>query len=229
MTTQIKICGMNSPEAVDAAVEAGATHIGFVHFEKSPRHVDLRTATELRRRLPKTVKAVLVQVNMQPEPIARAIETIEPDVVQFHGQETPEWMKLVREAAELETWRAVGLREKESLERARQFEGACDRLLFDSPAKALPGGNGTAFPWGILEGWEPFMPWALAGGLTPSNVRQAVEDVRPPLVDVVTGVELEPGRKSLHLIRAFCEAVQHADAKLAEAGDTLVLKPSQAS
>lgn len=215
MTTQIKICGLSTPEAVDAAVDAGATHIGFVHFEKSPRHVDLRTATELRRRVPQGIKVVLVQVNMQPQPLSRALENIQPDVVQFHGQETPEWMKMVRDITKVETWRAVGLRERATLDRARKYIGVVDRLLFNSPAKALPGGNGTSFPWDILDGWEPYIDWALAGGLDPDNVGKAIADVRPPLVDVSSGIETEPGVKSIELIRQFCAAVKAADAQLA--------------
>ena len=88
MAVQIKICGLSTPETVDAALAAGATHIGLVHFEKSPRHVTLEQASKLRRRVPESVKLVLVTVAMQPEPLARAYEAIRPDVIQFHGSET---------------------------------------------------------------------------------------------------------------------------------------------
>lgn len=206
--TMIKICGLSTPETLDAAVDAGATHVGFVHFEKSPRHVALEDAARLRRRVPETVKLVLVTVAMQPEALARAVDVIKPDVIQFHGSETPEWVALVKQTIGVETWRSFGLKDAGTLERARAFEGKCDRLLFDAPAKALPGGNGVVAQWELLEGWEPFMPWALAGGLSPDNVAEAIRRTNAPLVDASSGLETAPGEKSSDLIRKFCEAVR---------------------
>ena len=211
--TEIKICGLSTPETLDAAIEAGATHVGIVQYEPSPRHVPLRDAAALRRRVPDTVETVVVTVNMQPPDLARTIDALRPDIIQFHGSETPEWMELVRDKIGIGTWRAVGLREPETLERARKFEGKVDRLLFDAPAKELPGGNGTSFAWELLDGWHPFIRWGLAGGLTPANVGQAIARVRPPLVDASSGLEREPGVKDPALIRAFCEAVRAADGK----------------
>lgn len=208
MTTQIKICGLSTPETMDAAIDAGATHVGLVHYEKSPRHVALEDAAKLRRRVPEGVKLVLVTVAMQPQYLARCYEALRPDVIQFHGSETAEWMALVRKTIKTETWRAVGLREAATLERARQFADSSDLLLFDAPAKALPGGNGVSFQWDLLQGWEPFMPWGLAGGLTADNVAEAIALTDTPLVDASSGLETAPGEKSVDLIRAFCEAVK---------------------
>ncbi|WP_432200259.1 phosphoribosylanthranilate isomerase [Erythrobacter sp. W53] len=208
MTTQIKICGLSTPETIDAAVDAGATHVGFVHFEKSPRHLPLEDAAKLRARVPETVKLVLVTSALQPEELARAFDVIRPDVLQFHGGETVEWMKLVKDTVGCETWRALGLREKATLERSKKFIGVCDRLLFDAPAKALPGGNGTSFQWDLLSGWEPYMDWALAGGLTPHNVADAIAQTGAPLVDASSGIESAPGVKDVDLIKAFCEAAR---------------------
>lgn len=210
MTTQIKICGLSTPETIDAAVDAGATHVGFVHFEKSPRHLSLEDAGKLRRRVPETVKLVLVTSALQPEELARAYDIIRPDVLQFHGGETVEWMSLVKKTIGVETWRALGLREKATLERSKKFIGVCDRLLFDAPAKALPGGNGTSFQWDLLNGWEPYMDWALAGGLTPDNVADAIAETGAPLVDASSGIETAPGVKDVDLIKAFCEAARQA-------------------
>ena len=210
--TQIKICGLSTPETLDAAVDAGASHVGFVHYEKSPRHLPLEVAAKLRRRVPDSVKLVLVTVAMQPEQLSRAWDVIRPDVIQFHGSETPEWVSLVRQTVKTECWRSFGLKDAGTLERARAFEGKCDRLLFDAPAKpapgALPGGNGVVAQWELLEGWEPFMPWALAGGLSPDNVGEAIRRTKAPLVDASSGLETAPGEKSVDLIRAFCEAVR---------------------
>jgi phosphoribosylanthranilate isomerase len=208
--TMIKICGLSTPETLDAAVDAGATHVGFVHYEKSPRHLSLEDAARLRRRVPESVKLVLVTVAMQPEALARAYDVISPDVIQFHGSETPEWVALVKQTVGVECWRSFGLKNAGTLERARVFEGKCDRLLFDAPAQALPGGNGVTAQWELLEGWEPFMPWALAGGLAPENVAEAIRRTGAPLVDASSGLESAPGVKSVDLIRAFCNAVGQA-------------------
>lgn len=208
--TQIKICGLTTPETLDAAVDAGATHVGFVHFANSPRHLPLEDAARLRRRVPDSVKLVLVTVAMEPEALARAYDVIRPDVIQFHGSETKEWVSLVRQTIKVECWRSFGLRAATTLENARDFAGACDRLLFDSPAKALPGGNGVVAQWELLENWDAFMPWALAGGLTPDNVGEAIRRTRAPLVDASSGLETAPGEKSIDLIHAFCDAVRAA-------------------
>lgn len=208
--TMIKICGLSTPDTIDAAVDAGATHVGFVHYEKSPRHLSLEDAARLRRRMPESVKLVLVTVAMQPEALARAYDAIRPDVIQFHGSETPEWVALVRQTIKVECWRSFGLKDGGTLERARAFDGKCDRLLFDAPAKALPGGNGVVAQWDLLENWEPFMPWALAGGLGPDNVAEAISRTGAPLVDASSGLEIAPGEKSADLIRKFCDAVRSA-------------------
>ncbi|NVD44016.1 phosphoribosylanthranilate isomerase [Qipengyuania atrilutea] len=206
MTTLVKICGLSTAETVDAAVDAGATHIGLVHFPPSPRHLELDEAAKLRARVPASVKVVLLTANAEPAMIGAAIDRIKPDIVQFHGKETPEWVSLVRHQAKLEVWKAVGLREKATLERARKWDGKVDRLLFDAPAKALPGGNGEAFDWNLLAEHEHSIPWALAGGLTPDNVAKAIRETGAPLVDTSSGVESAPGVKDMDLIRAFCQA-----------------------
>lgn len=205
--TLIKICGLSTPETLDAAVDAGATHVGFVHYEKSPRHLSLEDAAKLRRRVPESVKLVLVTVAMEPAVLVRAYQAIKPDVIQFHGQETAEWMTLVGQHIPAERWRSFGLKDAGTLDRARAYKDACDRLLFDAPAQALPGGNGVVAQWELLEAWEPFMPWALAGGLNPDNVAEAIRRTGAPLVDASSGLETAPGVKSVDLIRAFCNAV----------------------
>jgi len=210
MAVQIKICGLSTPDTVDAAVSAGATHVGFVHFEPSPRHASLQQAAALRARLPQAVKAVLLLVNADIEATSKAISAVRPDVVQFHGSETPEWTGLIRDKLEVEVWKAVGLKDAGTLERSQRFVGHVDRLLFDSPAKALPGGNGESFAWDLLKGYEHSVDWGLAGGLTPDNVAEAIRATGAPLVDTSSGVESAPGVKDVDLIRAFCEAARNA-------------------
>ena len=134
----IKICGLSTPETVDAAVDAGATHIGLVHYPPSPRHVTLDQAAALRRRVPTRTKVVLLLVNEQPQPTLMAINAVRPDVVQFHGGETPEWLALLKNNSPLEIWKAFGLSDRASLESSAKFKDAAHRILFDAAAKAMP-------------------------------------------------------------------------------------------
>lgn len=206
--TMIKICGLKTPEAVDAAVDAGATHIGLVHFEPSPRHVSLSDAAKLRRRVPDSVKVVLLLVNMQPAPTGEALDAVQPDVVQFHGNETPEWLGLVKEKTRYEVWKAWGLMTAQSLENVLAYEGKVDRVLYDAPAKKLPGGNGVPLDWSLLSTHHHRIPWGLAGGLTPDNVSDAIRMTSAPLVDASSGLESAPGIKDIDRIGAFCRAVR---------------------
>ena len=107
---EIKICGLSTPETVDAAVDAGATHVGLVHYAPSPRHLSLEQAAALRRRVPERVKVVLLLVSMEALPTAQALDAVKPDVVQFHGGETPEWLALLKTHSPFEIWKAFGLR-----------------------------------------------------------------------------------------------------------------------
>lgn len=207
MNTLIKICGLSTPETVDAAVEAGATHIGLVHYEPSPRHVSLGDAAKLRARVPAHVKTVLLLVNEQPKETAEALGAIKPDVIQFHGNETPEWLAVIKDKVPVEVWKAIGVRQPSSLEKALRYKDCVDRLLYDAPARALPGGNGLAMDWSLLAGYKHQKEWGLAGGLTPENVADAIAQTGAPLVDTSSGVESAPGVKDIDKIKAFCQAV----------------------
>jgi len=206
--TEIKICGLSTPEAVDAAVAARATHIGLVHYPPSPRHVTLEQGAALRARVPRGTKVVLLLVNEQPQPTAKAIEAVRPDVVQFHGSETPEWLALLRQHTPLEIWKAIGVSGTENLERAQRFKGAAHMILYDAPAKKLPGGQGLAFDWSLLSSFKHTMPWGLAGGLTPETVAEAIRATGAELVDTSSGVESAPGVKDVDKIAAFCQAAR---------------------
>jgi phosphoribosylanthranilate isomerase len=208
--SEIKICGLSTPETVDAAVDAGATHIGLNLYEPSPRYVPLDTAAALRRRVPQHVKVVLVLVSMDAPSTVRALEAVRPDVVQFHGQETPEWLALIRNNSPLEVWKAIGVRNADSLASTLKWKGAADKLLYDAAAGALPGGNGLAIDWALLSGFDHQIPWGLAGGLNPANVAEAIRTTGAALVDTSSGVETAPGVKDVDLIRAFCKAARDA-------------------
>lgn len=206
--TEVKVCGLSIPDTVDTAIDAGASHVGLVHFPPSPRHVELHQASALRARVPADRKIVLLTANAEPAVLAKAIDAVKPDVLQFHGKETPEWVGAIREKLGIETWKAIGLRDAGTLERARKWIGKVDRLLFDAPAKALPGGNGEAFDWSLLAEHDHYLPWGLAGGLRPDNVAEAIRATGAELVDVSSGVESAPGMKDVDLIRRFCEAAR---------------------
>ncbi len=211
MQTQIKICGLSTEASIEAAARGGATHVGFVHFDKSPRHVSLERAAELRAQTPQGVRTVLLLVNASPELTAQAFDRVRPDIIQFHGTETPEWLALVHRHMKVEIWKALGLRDRQTLLNADRYDDVVDRLLFDAPAQALPGGNGTRVDWSLLRDFQHRIPWGLAGGLGPDNVVEALRITKAPLVDVSSGVESAPGVKDVDRIAQFCKAVRDYD------------------
>lgn len=206
--TLVKICGLKSAETLAAAVGAGASHVGFVHFAKSPRHLALGEIAMLRRQVPGHVSAVLLLVNADAKLLDEAVRTVAPDVVQFHGGETPETLARFRADTGIAAWRALAVKDAASLADAARFRGAADRVLLDAPASALPGGNGNRFDWSLLAGWQAPLAWGLAGGLTPANVAEAIRQTGAPLVDTSSGVERSPGIKDVDKIAAFCKATR---------------------
>src|SRR3546814_12545635 len=112
---------------------------------------------------------------------------VRPDIVQFHGSETPEWLAVVKRLAPAEIWKAIGLKDAETLTRMQKFHGIADRILFDAPAAALPGGTGTRFDWSLLKNHRPRMEWGIAGGLPPANVGEAIAATGAPPVDLSSG------------------------------------------
>lgn len=208
MAIAIKICGLRDEATIDAAVDAGATHIGLVHFEMSPRHVPLDRARALQRHAAGRVKTVLLLVNAAPMVTGAALDTVQPDIVQFHGTETPEWTQLVRHRGGTGVWKAFGVQGPQSLADAAAYADCVDMMLYDAPAQALPGGTGTSFDWSLLRWHRHVLPWGLAGGLTPDNVAAALAATGAQLVDASSGLESAPGVKSVDKIRAFCQAVR---------------------
>lgn len=210
MKTLVKVCGLNTPEAVDAAVDAGADYIGLVHYEPSPRHVTLDQARALKARVPAEVKVVLLLVNMQPIPTGQAVDTVKPDVVQFHGGETAQWLGMLKPLVKQEIWKAIGVKGPDNLTNALRFKDAVDRLLYDAAPGVLPGGNGLALDWTLLTQFKHELPWGLAGGLGPDNVADAIRLTGAPLVDASSGLESAPGVKDAGKIRAFVQAARAA-------------------
>jgi phosphoribosylanthranilate isomerase len=210
LPTRIKICGLSDVASINAAADGGATHIGLVHFAASPRHVTLEQAAALENAAPAHLTTVLLLVDASPQIVAQAIGLVRPDVIQFHGTETPEWLNIVKQQSAIEIWKALGVRSAQTLIDSNRYLGIADMLLFDAPAAALPGGTGTSFDWSLLTAHDHKIPWGLAGGLNPDNVSGAIRATGTTFVDTSSGVESEPGAKDVAKISAFCKAVQSA-------------------
>jgi phosphoribosylanthranilate isomerase len=215
MTTTAKICGLSTPEAVAAAVDGGASHVGFVFFGKSPRNIRPEAAARLAEpvRASSSVKVVALMVEPSDAEVAEIVRVLDPDLIQLHGRESPERAAAVRAMAGRPVIKAVGVRDASDIAAALAYEDAADHLMFDAKAPEgadRPGGHGASFDWTLLEGLTLRRPWFLAGGLDPWNVAEAVRLSRAPIVDVSSGVERGPGVKDPHLITAFLDAVRQA-------------------
>ena len=211
--TLVKICGLSTPGTVDAAVAAGATHLGFVFFAASPRNLSPERAAALIARVPAHVIKVGVFVDADDALLAHGVAA-GLDVLQLHGEETPARVADVKTRFGRETWRAAGVRSRADIDEAAQaMRGVADRLLFDAKAPngaPLPGGNGVRFDWRLLCEPPRGVDWGLSGGLDAATVAAAVAATRAPLVDVSSGVEDAPGVKSVAKIRAFVAAAGRA-------------------
>ncbi len=208
-----KICGLSTPEAVTAALEGGASHIGFVIFEASPRTIAPEAAARLAEPARGRTKLVAVTVDPDDALLDRICATLKPDLVQLHGRETPPRVAAVRARTGAEVIKVLAVAEADDLAQASAFDGAAQHLMFETkPPKDAerPGGHGAAFDWAILAGRRFERPWFLAGGLDPWNVGEAVRTSGASLVDVSSGVERGPGVKDPALISAFLEAVRRA-------------------
>lgn len=210
MATQVKICGVTTEEAVDAAVEAGADFIGLVFYPPSPRAVTPERAAELVELIEDVVKVGLF-VDPDDALLDEVLAHVRLDLLQFHGSESPERLEQVRLEYGIPVMKVISVSSAEDLAAAEPFFTAADRLLFDAkPPKGatLPGGNAVSFDWTILQGRSFPLPWMLAGGLTPDNVAEAVRVTGAPAVDVSSGVESAPGVKDVDKIAAFIAAAK---------------------
>ena len=209
MSARFKICGLTTPEGVEAAVEAGASWLGFVFYPRSPRHLTHEAARTLSLRVPDGVGRVALVVDPDDAALDALLDAVPIDLLQLHGAETPERVAAI--ARRVPVMKAVGLRDAEDLAQLDAYPAA-ERILVDAkpPRGALPGGNGLAFDWTLLEGREWAGPWMLAGGLSPETVAEAVRLTGAPAVDVSSGVEDAPGVKDPARLGAFAAALRGA-------------------
>jgi phosphoribosylanthranilate isomerase len=218
MSVVIKICGLTTPEALDAALQAGADMVGFVFFASSPRHVGLEAARLLGARVRGSAIKVALSVDAGDDELAASIEALAPDMLQLHGKESPDRVVAVRARFGVPVMKALPIAERADLAAVRRYEGVADRLIFDARAPRAatrPGGLGKSFDWRILESFASGMPFMLSGGLDADNVAEALRVTGAPGVDVSSGVERAPGEKDLGKIRAFIGAAREAASRLA--------------
>jgi len=209
MPVTAKICGLTTPETLDAAIGERASHVGFVLFPPSPRNLTTKALRTLAARVPDRVARVGVFVDPDYALIDDAVAAGDLAILQLH-RTTPARVAAIGTRTGREIWAAVAVGTRADLDAARAYRGAADRILYDSKAPvdaALPGGMGLRFDWALLDGFHHPLPWALSGGLDAGNVAEAVTRTGAELVDVSSGVETAPGVKEVDKVGAFLQAV----------------------
>jgi phosphoribosylanthranilate isomerase len=215
MTVEVKICGLKTEAALEAALAGGADYVGLVFCAASPRNVDFDTARTLARRARGRAKIVTLLVDPDDKQLSEVVAAVEPDIIQLHGSETPRRVAEIAKRFGRPVLKAVKVAVAEDALSALSYAGEADRILFDAkPAAraegALPGGNGVAFDWQALVAVRGKLDYMLSGGLTPANVAEAIRLTGATAVDVSSGVERRRGEKDVELIRSFLHAAKTA-------------------
>jgi phosphoribosylanthranilate isomerase len=210
MTLRVKICGLNAPQAVTAAVAGGASHVGLIFYPPSPRYVTPDEAAQLAGMVPDGVATVGLFVDGDDDAIEAVLRRVPLDMLQLHGSEPPERAAELRQSFGLPVMKAIKVAVAEDLDQAAPYESVVDWLLFDAKPPpdmqdALPGGNALAFEWALLSGRHWRRPAMLSGGLSRANLEEAVRISGARAVDVSSGVEDRPGCKNPDKIRAFLD------------------------
>ncbi|MFN4164081.1 MAG: phosphoribosylanthranilate isomerase [Ferrovibrio sp.] len=211
MPVLAKICGLTDEAAVEAAVQHGADMLGFVFFPASPRNLSAEQAEALLHNVPSGIDRVGVFVDPETDFLDRILAKARLDLLQLHGDETPERCRAISIYFGLPIIKAIKVSSKADLKAAKAYEDAVDWLMFDAaPPKdaTRPGGNAASFDWSIMQGAKFNRPWLLSGGLTPENLSLAVRQSGASAVDVSSGVESAPGKKDPAKIRAFLDAAR---------------------
>ena len=209
--TAVKICGLTQPSDVHAVAQAGAVYCGFVFFPKSPRNVSFEQAAAMAVEAPIGLAKVALTVNADDAFLDALTAAVPLDMLQLHGNETPERVQEVKSRYGLPVMKAVGVADADDLPALDVYMKVADQILVDAktPKNAdLPGGNGLTFDWRLIAGRRWAVPWMLAGGLTPTNVAEAIAMTGARQIDLSSGVESAPGVKDAALIRSFMAAVK---------------------
>ncbi|EJB04902.1 phosphoribosylanthranilate isomerase [Rhizobium leguminosarum bv. trifolii WSM597] len=221
MKPDIKICGLKTPEAIDRALKRGATHIGFIFFEKSPRYIEPDLAGKLAEPARGKAKIVAVVVDPSNDELDEIVSLLKPDILQLHGNESPEHVLTIKALYGLPVMKVFSVRTADDLKRVEAYIGIADRFLFDAKApkgSELPGGNGISFDWSLLSWLDGSIDYMLSGGLNKDNVADALVKTKARGIDVSSGVETAPGVKSVAMIDEFFDAVEEADAPVMASG-----------
>ncbi len=210
--TDVKICGLSTPETVDAAIDAGAKYLGFVFHKPSPRYVPIDAAAWLVGRIPHELYPVGLFVDPDDGTLLDAIGAMNLDLIQLHGNESASRIREIQRLTHIPVMKAIRVASDDDLLYMDGYEETADWLLFDSKPQGatLPGGTGQTFDWDILAQRTFTKPWMLSGGLTAENVAEALSILSPAVVDVSSGVESAPGVKDIAKIKAFIQAVKTA-------------------
>lgn len=217
MSLVVKICGLSTPETLEAALGAGADMVGFVFFPASPRHLSLETARELGRLAAGRAAKVALTVDADDATLANIVETLNPDWLQLHGRESIARVRDIRQRFGRPVMKAVAVESPADLAVVPGYAAAADRILFDARAPkdaTRPGGLGMPFDWHLLDAVGGDRSFMLSGGLTIANVVEAIGITRPGGVDISSGVERAPGVKDSEMIRAFIGAARGAESAL---------------
>ena len=213
MSLLVKICGLRTPDNLDAALGAGADLVGFVFFPPSPRNLPVATARALGERVKGRAGKVALTVDADDALFEAIMGALSPDMLQLHGRETPERVAALKTKFGLPVMKAIPVETKADLAAVVSYADVADRFLFDARAPrdaTRPGGLGQSFDWRLLEGLDRNVPFMLSGGLDAENVADALKITRAPGVDVSSGVERAPGEKDVDKIRAFVRAARDA-------------------
>jgi phosphoribosylanthranilate isomerase len=211
MSLLIKICGLSTPEALDAALDAGTDMVGFVFFPPSPRHLSLAVARELGRRVGGRATKVALTVDADDATLEQIVEALKPDILQLHGRETPARLADVKRQFGCEVMKALAVETAADLASLANYVDVADRILFDARAPkgaTRPGGLGAVFDWHLLQGLDLELPFMVSGGLTADNVADAIRVTRAGGVDVSSGVERAPGVKDVNMVEDFIRAAR---------------------
>lgn len=206
MSPIVKICGLSTPDALDAALEERADMVGFVFFPLSPRHVSFDAARALGLRVKGRAQKVALTVDADDDLLTAIVHALSPDLLQLHGKESPERVAATKARFGLPIIKALAIEAKSDFAQVKNYASAGDWILFDSKAPAdatRPGGLGKPFDWTLLRGAIPGVPVILSGGLNAENVAEALKVTGVPAVDVSSGVETSPGQKDPAKIREF--------------------------
>ena len=202
-TIKVKICGITNYEDASMAVSLGADALGFI-FASSLRRITPDDARDIIKKLPPLVKSVGVFVNEDPEVIEETVEHCGIDLVQLHGDESPEFCERFMPRS----IKALRIKNDSMLQTIEAYKGKVKAFLLDSYLKGMAGGTGKSFDWDLaIEIKKTGVPVILAGGLGPENIEKAVSKVKPYAIDVNSGIEESPGKKNHDLMKKVFEKI----------------------